>query len=37
MPNESTRTVLVALLAGIGVTLARVGAAAQPSWITSST
>ncbi len=27
MPNESTRTVLVALLAGIGVTLAKVGAA----------
>lgn len=27
MPNESTRTVLVALLSGLGVTLAKVGAA----------
>lgn len=28
MPDESTRTVLVSLVAGIGVTLAKVGAAA---------
>jgi hypothetical protein len=27
MPDDSTRTVLVALLAGLGVTLAKVGAA----------
>ena len=35
MPDDSTRTVLVALGAGIGVTLAKVGAAVftvRPAW-----